>query len=102
MDSDQKQQLFAAVQAFEWDESKHLANIEKHGVDFVDAKAIFDQPFLVTQSERHGEMRYMVFGFVDQHALVVICTLRKENCRIISARKARKDEREKYHNRLPR
>jgi uncharacterized DUF497 family protein len=34
--------------------------------------------------------------------VVVVCTFRGENCRLISARTARRDERSKYHDSLPR
>jgi uncharacterized DUF497 family protein len=34
---------------FEWDESKNQINIEKHGIDFEDAKGIFDGPMIVCQ-----------------------------------------------------
>jgi len=45
---------------FEWDESKRQANIVKHGIDFVDAGAIFERHFIETEDRRrdYGEPRY--------------------------------------------
>jgi len=94
--------FFAHVRAFEWDEQKREANLRDHNIDFEDARTVIDGPTIVRRSDRKGETRYMVFGFLDNREVVVICTLRGENCRLISARRARHDERKKYHNRLPR
>jgi uncharacterized protein len=56
----------------------------------------------VRRSDREGEARYMVFGFVNGDETVVVCTFRGENCRLISARRARRDERKKYYGGLAR
>jgi uncharacterized DUF497 family protein len=90
------------VRAFEWDEIKRNKNLRDHNVDFEDAREIVDGPTIVKRSDRKGEVRYMVFGFVNDDEAVVVCTVRGDNCRLISARRARRDERKKYHSRLPR
>jgi uncharacterized protein len=95
-------ELFAHIRAFEWDERKRESNLHDHGIDFQDARRVIDGPTFIRQTERKGEARYMVFGFIGQEEVVLICTFRGENCRVISARRARRDERKKYHDRLPR
>ncbi|MFL5000619.1 MAG: BrnT family toxin [Xanthobacteraceae bacterium] len=94
--------IFAHVRTFEWDDDKRWANLRDHGIDFEDARVVIDGPTIVRRSDRKGEVRYMVFGYVEGEETVVVCTLRGESCRIISARRARRDERKKYHGRLPR
>lgn len=96
------QELFARIRAFEWDERKRESNLREHNLDFLDARRVIDGPTFIRRSERKGETRFMVFGFIDEVEIVLICTFRGENCRIISARRARRDERKKYHERLPR
>jgi uncharacterized DUF497 family protein len=69
---------------FEWDEAKRRANILKHGVDFVDAIAMFSGRFIAS-GELAGEI------------IRVVYTWRGDRCRIINARRARRDERRAYH-----
>jgi uncharacterized protein len=95
-------ELFAQIRAFEWDEDKRERNLRDHNVDFEDARQIIDGPTFVRRSDREGEVRYMVFGFVNGDETVVVCTFRGENCRLISARRARRDERKKYYGGLAR
>ena len=95
-------ELFAHIRAFEWDETKRESNLRNHDVDFQDARRVIDGATFIRQSDRKGEIRYMVYGFLDQEEVVIICTFRADSCRIISARRARRDERKRYHARLPR
>jgi uncharacterized DUF497 family protein len=76
--------------------------LRERQIDFDDARLILDGPTIIQRSDRKGELRYMVFGFLDDVEVVLICTLRGELCWIISARRARRDERKKYHSRIPR
>jgi uncharacterized DUF497 family protein len=96
------QDLFARIRAFEWDEQKRQVNLRQHNIDFRDAQRVIDEPNFIRRSDRKGEIRFVVYGFVDALEVVVICTFRGEHCRLVSARRARKDERRKYHSRLPR
>jgi uncharacterized protein len=96
------QDLFARIRAFGWDNSKRDRVLRERGIDFDDARSILDGPTIIRRSDRKDEVRYMVFGFLDDVEVVLICTLRGEVCWIISARRARRDERKKYHSRLPR
>jgi uncharacterized DUF497 family protein len=93
---------FAHISAFEWDEQKRRSNLREHKIDFLDAQRVIDEPIFIRRSDRKSEIRFVVYGFVDAREVVVICTFRGERCRLISARRARRDERKKYHSRLPR
>jgi uncharacterized DUF497 family protein len=95
-------EVFAHIRAFEWDERKRESNLRNHDIDFQDARRVIDGATFIRQSDRKGEIRYMVYGFLDQEEVVIICTFRGDSCRIISARRARRDERKRYHDRLPR
>ena len=84
---------------FEWDENKRKANIEKHGIDFVDAVKIFDG-FISSQEDMrsdYGEKRYVTIGLLEGIEIAVIHTPRDEKERIISVRRARIKERERYY-----
>ena len=94
--------LIARVRAFDWHESKRAANLRVHKIDFEDVKGIFDGPIFIRRSDRHGEIRYQVFGFVEGREVAVACAFRGEVCWLISARRARKDERRKFHANLTR
>jgi uncharacterized DUF497 family protein len=102
MSADGEAELFTGIRAFEWDEEKNEANLRNHQIDFRDARWVIQGATLIRRSDRKGEVRYMVFGFVEGREIVVICTLRGEICRLISARRARRDERKKYHSRITR
>ena len=84
---------------FEWDEAKRTANLEKHGVHFVDALEIFDDPRRVERADerRHyGEERRQCIGPVGGHVIFVVYALRGDVRRMISARKASVNERRAY------
>jgi hypothetical protein len=80
----------------EWDEDKRLKNLVQHKIDFEDVWIIFERPFLSKRSDRKGEERYLAIGFLDQGYVTIVYTIRDGRCRLISARKARKNEREAY------
>ncbi|MCO6185517.1 BrnT family toxin [Rhizobium sp. L1K21] len=82
--------------SFEWDEGKRLSNIEKHGIDFLTAAVALMQPHLESRTDRNGEVRILAICSESARIIVVIYTMRADTCRIISARAARKHERESY------
>ncbi len=89
----------------EWDENKNKVNIQKHGVDFRDAAYVFSDPFqLNIADEDHSdhEERWIVLGKnLNDTLLLVVHTDRSHNViRIISARKATKNEQKRYIQRL--
>jgi uncharacterized DUF497 family protein len=87
-----------AVGSFEWDDDKNRRNIEKHGIDFDDAVEIFDSPVLLYRSDRNHEERWVAIGKSTDHVIAVIFTRRNDTIRIISARSARKNEKESYRH----
>jgi uncharacterized DUF497 family protein len=87
---------------FEWDEEKAALNRINHGVDFEEAKTVFEDPFAIDMpDEWHSdeEARYIVLGMsLLARVLLVVHTERSERIRIISARKATRSEREQYES----
>ena len=83
---------------FEWDDNKRRANVAKHGFDFVDATEVFADPRQYTYRSpyRSGEERYVSIGSVRGRLIAVVFTQRGDKLRIISARPARRNEREQY------
>ncbi|MBI4357188.1 MAG: BrnT family toxin [Gammaproteobacteria bacterium] len=82
---------------FEWDEHKRIANVEKHGIDFVDAIEVFnDFDRIEAEIVRNGERRNQVIGLVKDVIIFVVYTKRNDKQRIISARRASRYERETY------
>lgn len=87
---------------FEWDENKEKINIAKHGLDFSTAALVFrDQNRLEWFDEVHSddEDRYITIGEINGVAVVlmVVYTERGDAIRLISARKATKQERRMYY-----
>ena len=87
---------------FEWDESKANDNKSKHGISFADTFAVFEDPNAVTlQDFRKNEQRYVTIGMdAFGRILVVVYTWRDENIRIISARKAVRNEVKQYESEI--
>ncbi len=84
--------------AFIWDEDKRLKNLAKHGLDFIDAEHVFENPYLEKLDTRHnyGEDRWVTLGMIAPNIVVLIYTERGEDTRIISLRKATSQERRIY------
>lgn len=86
---------------FEWDDQKNKANVTKHGISFEEAAEIFDYPIHETVDTRadYGETRYIGIG---QNQYFVIFTVvyveRGDATRIISARRATKQEKRLYYD----
>jgi uncharacterized protein len=82
---------------FEWDERKRQANLNKHGLDFIDAVEVFEAPHVVVPSAYSGgEDRFLAVGVFEGRYVTVVCTTRTEAIRIISFRRARHEERQTY------
>lgn len=83
--------------AFVWDETKSVQNKKKHGLSFEVGSLIFDKPYFNTQSAYAGvEERWIAVGMLDEKRVItVVYTHRQDRIRIISARKARDNEKEK-------
>jgi uncharacterized DUF497 family protein len=96
------ERLLANVRDFDWNRSKRDQVFRERHIAFEDARVAFQGPITVLRSDRKGETRYMVFGLLEDVEVVFVCTFRGDICWIISARRARRDERKKYYNRVSR
>ncbi len=83
---------------YQWDSNKARANLRKHQIDFADAVAVFSDDFAITIEDDHpDEERFVTIGMDSLgRILVVVYTWRGESIRLISARKATKNERKQY------
>ena len=89
---------------FEWDTQKYADNLEKHGVDFIEAILIFENPVLerIDSRKDYGEIRYQAVGVADDECFSIIYTWRGDNRRIISAWRLGKDGKRKYYDYIAR
>ncbi len=90
---------------FEWDDSKAESNKKKHGVSFAEAATAFSDPHALEIFDRKSsdrEDRWILVGLsAKSQVLLVIFVEREEECiRIVSARKAVKDEVDQYFSRV--
>jgi hypothetical protein len=83
---------------FEWDEAKRRTNISKHGVDFADLEPLFDGETVTVLDDRfdYGEDRFVTLGLLNGVVLVVVHTETDTVIRLISVRKATKNEEKSY------
>lgn len=78
---------------FEYDEAKSKANLAKHGIDFVDAERLWNDPdFLEIPAKTEDEPRFFVIGQIDGKHWSAVITYRSANIRIISVRRSRTEE----------
>ena len=85
---------------FEWDETKRQANLAKHLIDFADAVKVFEGPVFEKVQRRHNENRVLAVGLLDDIEIVVIYARRGKYRRVISARRANRNERQDYASHL--
>ncbi len=84
---------------FEFDEAKSLSNKQKHGIDFVEAQNLWNDPNLVEIKARtDNEPRYLIIGMVDSKYWSAVTTARSNKVRIISVRRSRKSEVDIYES----
>jgi uncharacterized DUF497 family protein len=89
---------------FDWDPVKAIANIKNHGVSFEEAQFVFYDEFAVQffdteHSEAEDEDRFLMLGMSSEARLLLVCHCERDDgntIRIISARKATKNERKHY------
>lgn len=79
---------------YHWDPGKAATNLTKHGVDFAVAEAFEWNTAIgwVDKRQEHGEIREIAVGFIETRLYVMVFTLRDNQIRIISLRKANKRE----------
>jgi uncharacterized DUF497 family protein len=84
---------------FEFDEMKSKANKKKHGIDFVEAQALWNDPDVVeVPAKTVDEERFLVVGKIDNKHWSGIITYRGEKTRIISVRRSRMEEINVYES----
>jgi hypothetical protein len=85
--------------SFEFDEQKSRINLEKHGIDFVQAQALWSDPYLIEiPAKTVDELRFMVIGRIRGKHWSAVITHRSKNIRIISVRRARPEEVNLYES----
>lgn len=78
---------------FEFDSKKSQSNKDKHGIDFEEAKAIWEDPDLLeVRAKSDDEPRILVIGRIGEKHWSAVITYREDNIRIISVRRSRETE----------
>jgi uncharacterized DUF497 family protein len=87
---------------FEWDEAKNQSNLQRHGFDFVEVKRIFAGDVFTLLDNRfdYDEIRFLTLGMLNGRVVAVAHTETDEVTRIISVRKASKNEEEIYYKEI--
>lgn len=84
---------------FEFNEGKSRTNLEKHGIDFVQAQALWDDPDLLEiPAKTDDEPRFLVIGTIELKHWSAVVTYRNESIRIISVRRSRDEEVRLYES----
>lgn len=92
---------------FEWDIAKATSNRKKHGVSFEEAQSVFYDEFAVqffNEDNPVSEDRFLMLGLSDEARLLIVCHCERDQgniIRIISARKATKNESTHYQGVRP-
>ncbi len=83
---------------FEFDKGKSISNKIKHGVDFYQARKLWEDPeHIIIPARTAGEERYVMIAQSGEDYWTTIYTLRGEVVRIISVRKSRQNEKAIYN-----
>ena len=94
--------VFYKESYFEWDEDKNSANLQKHGLSFMEAMTVFDDDNALYKPDidhSQDEDRFIILGMSANLRLLVVCHCYRESdtvIRIFSARKATKSESNQY------
>lgn len=84
---------------FEFDEKKSALNLKKHGIDFVAAQKLWDDPDLIeVKAACDSEARFLIVGRINEKHWSSVITYREDRVRIISVRCSRKTEVELYES----
>ena len=87
---------------FDWDEPKRKANLRDHGIDFVGIETVFEGETVTILDDRfdYGEQRFVTFGILDGRVVAVVHTETDKLIRIISVRKATRNEEKSYYKEI--
>lgn len=84
---------------FEYDPNKSASNLTKHGIDFEQAKQLWnDESYLEIPAKNLDEPRFLIIGKIEGRHWSAVITYRSENIRIISVRRSRDEEIELYEH----
>lgn len=84
---------------FEFDETKSQVNLLKHGINFVDAQALWNDPRLLEiPAKTEDEPRYLMIGLINGKHWSAVITYRGSNVRLISVRRSRTEEVSLYES----
>ncbi len=92
---------------FTWDRNKSYENQRKHAISFEEAKTVFfddNARLLHDPDHSEDEQRFIILGMSIRLRILIVCHCYRENdtlIRIISARKASKNEQKQYLEYLP-
>ena len=85
---------------YEWDEDKRRETLDERELDFADIETLFEwDTAIIVPSDRHGEPRWVAYGYFDARLHVVVYTQRGamgKIRRIISFRRASQEEVNQY------
>jgi uncharacterized protein len=82
---------------FEYDPVKSQENLNKHGISFEQAKKLWnDADYIIIPARTFDEKRYILIGKIKDKVYSAIFTIRKNEIRIISVRRSRKNEEKIY------
>ncbi len=86
--------LYIILMKFEFDLNKSYSNKEKHGIDFVEAQALWNDPDLleIPAKNMEDENRYLLIGKIEKKHWSAVVTYRNDSVRIISVRRSRGKE----------
>jgi uncharacterized protein len=85
---------------FEFDPAKSALNKDKHGIDFTEAQALWDdEDRIEAPADNRGEERLLTVGMIADRLWCAVFTMREEAVRVISVRRARENEVEEYGRR---
>jgi uncharacterized DUF497 family protein len=87
---------------FTWDETKRISNINKHELDFALTHWAFETDTFTFEDKRitYNEQRFITLGMLNGEVVVVVHTETENEIRVISLRKATKNEQKLYFSRL--
>ena len=84
---------------FDFDNQKSRSNKKKHGIDFVEAQALWNDPYRIEiPAKTIDENRFLIIGKISDICWSAIITYRNGKVRIISVRRSRKEEIEIYES----
>lgn len=87
------------MDAFEFDGTKSQVNLDKHGIDFVAAQQLWNDPYLLEiKTKCVDEPRYLLIGKIGDKHWSAVVTYREGGIRLISVRRSRKKEVELYES----